>query len=130
MDTCQVGAITSVELPASAARLEAIQPVRSVEIVDAKPVPADRNPWLAAALTFAGREIFPWLADALIAAVDRRLSQTQPVHSQNYSPVRDVETLPRLGRGRCYRRRRRLQRRWWSWSVGMEVNFIQKRNSK
>jgi NAD-dependent dihydropyrimidine dehydrogenase PreA subunit len=107
MDTCPVGAITSVELPVSATQLEVIQPARKVEGIDVKPVPSDHKPWLAAALSFAGREILPRLADALIAALDRRLVQAQSVHSQNYSPVRDAAMPPTLGRGRCYRQRGR-----------------------
>ncbi|MBN2118778.1 MAG: 4Fe-4S binding protein [Anaerolineales bacterium] len=107
MDVCPVGAITRVELPVPTKALEVIQPAHKAEIVVVEPVHPDHKPWLAAALSFAGREILPWLADTLIAALDRRLAQAQPVHSQNYSPMRDAAMPPTLGRGRCYRRRGR-----------------------
>jgi len=107
MDACPVGAITSVELPVSATKLEVIQPARKVEGIDVKPVPSDHKPWLAAVLSFTWREILPRLADTLIAALDRRLAQAQPVHSQNYSSMRDAAMPPTLGKGRCYRRQGR-----------------------
>jgi len=109
IDACPVGAITAVELPVAVTKPAAVQPVREVEIVVAEPIPANPKPWLSAALAFAGREILPRLADALITALDRRLAQTQLVQPQASQSSQNVELPSRRNSGRGYRRRSRYR---------------------
>jgi Fe-S-cluster-containing hydrogenase component 2 len=107
VDVCPVSAIATVEFPVGVGEPVAIPPVGESQVVVTKPVSQDRKPWLTALLTFAGREILPRLADALIAALDRRLAQSQaPV----YRLERQAELSPVPSRGRCYRRRSRVGR--------------------
>lgn len=109
VDACPQGAITSTETSIAAATPVSIQPAREAEIIAAEPAPSTVKPWLAAALAFAGQEILPRLADALIAALDRRLAQTQPANSQSRQPSRNAELVSRQD-GRGYRRRIRFGR--------------------
>jgi NAD-dependent dihydropyrimidine dehydrogenase PreA subunit len=104
-DVCPAGAITAIELPVVAAEPVAVQPVREPEIVFAEHIPSSPKPWLSAALAFAGREILPRLADALVAALDRRLAQAQPAKPQVYLTSRNAELSPMQNRARGYRRR-------------------------
>jgi Fe-S-cluster-containing hydrogenase component 2 len=107
VDVCSVGAIAAVELPVAVTKPAAIQPVREAENVVAEPAPSSLKPWLSAALAFAGRELLPRLADALIAALDRRLMQAQPAQSQVSLPSQNAALPSRRNRGRGYRRRSR-----------------------
>lgn len=107
VDACPVGAITAVELPVSVMESVAVQPAREAEIVVAEPIPSISKPWLGVILAFVGREIFPRLADALIAALDRRLAHAQPAKPQVYQPSRNDEFSPIQNDGRGYRRRSR-----------------------
>jgi ferredoxin len=109
VDVCPVSAITVsvVEPPVVVTELAAVQPMRESEVMVAEPASSGPKPWLSAVLAFAGREILPRLADALIAALDRRLAQSQaPV----YPLARQAELSPVPSRGRCYRRRSRVGR--------------------
>jgi NAD-dependent dihydropyrimidine dehydrogenase PreA subunit len=112
-DTCPVGAITTVELPVAVMEPTAVQPTREAETVVTEPVPANPKPWLSTALAFAGREILPWLADALIAALDRRLAQTQLAPPETSPASQNVEPPSRRnsGQGYCRRSRYRQARR-------------------
>jgi NAD-dependent dihydropyrimidine dehydrogenase PreA subunit len=109
VDVCPVGAITVtvVERPVVVTEPAAVQPMREWEVTVAEPVSSSPKPWFSAALAFAGREILPRLADSLIAALDRRLAQSQaPV----YPLERQAKLSPVPSRGRCYRRRSRVGR--------------------
>jgi hypothetical protein len=102
-----VSAITAVELPVAVKKPAAVQLVREAEIAVAESVPSSPKPWLSAILAFAGREILPRLADALLAALDRRLAQAQFAQSQASLSSRNTEILSRLNSGQGDRRRRR-----------------------
>ena len=114
VNVCLIGAITPVGVPAGIPRTAELEmvPASKVEVVG--PSPANRNPWLNAMLAFAGREILPRLADSLMAALDRRLSQGEPeVRQLSREAGRDATQLEQNdGRGRRrrirYRRGRRL----------------------
>jgi NAD-dependent dihydropyrimidine dehydrogenase PreA subunit len=107
VDACPVGAITAVELPAAVRKPAVVQPVPAAEIVVAEPFPSSPKPWLSAVLAFTGREILPRLADALLAALDRRLAQTQLAQPQASLSSRNAEISSRQNSGQGYRRRRR-----------------------
>jgi NAD-dependent dihydropyrimidine dehydrogenase PreA subunit len=107
VDTCPAGAITAIELPEVVTQPAAIQPVREAEIVAAEPIPSSPKQWLSTALAFAGREILPRMADALIAALDRRLALAQSAKPQVYVPSPNAKIAPMQNRGRGYRRRSR-----------------------
>ena len=109
VDTCPEGAITAVELPVAAMKPLAVQPVSVVEIAVAEPVPSSLKPWLSAALAFAGRELLPRLADALLAALDRRLTQTQLAQHQTSLPSQNAEISSMQNNERGYRRRSRFR---------------------
>jgi len=102
-----VGAITAIQLPVVVREPAIVQPVHEAEIVVAEPVLTSPKPWLSAALAFAGREILPRLADALLAALDRRLAQTQLAQPQASLPSRNTEISSGQDIGQGYRRRRR-----------------------
>lgn len=105
VQACPAGAITEVRLPAPA-RTVAIQPVKPQTT---RPVlvarPEARLAWAGSVLSFIGREIVPRLADALIAALDRRLSA-----SPQAAAVYDPGKVPQL-RGKQLGVRQR-QVRW------------------
>jgi NAD-dependent dihydropyrimidine dehydrogenase PreA subunit len=107
VDACPVGAITAVELPVAALEPTAIQPVREEKIAVAEPVPSSPKPWLNAVLAFAGREILPRLADALIAALDCRLSQAQLAQPQASLSTQNAEFSSRQQDSQRYRQRKR-----------------------
>lgn len=107
VDVCPAGAITAVKLPVAVTEPSAIQPVRETDIMVAEPIPASPKPWLSAALIFAGREILPRLADALIAALDRRLAQAQSAQSQISLSSQNAELPSRRNSEQGYRRRSR-----------------------
>jgi NAD-dependent dihydropyrimidine dehydrogenase PreA subunit len=109
-DICPAGAITAVELPVAVTEPAAVQPAREAEIAVAEPVPSSPKPWLSTVLTFAGREILPRLADALLAALDRRLAQTQLAQPQASLSTRNTEISSRQNSGQSYRQRRRYGR--------------------
>jgi len=109
VDACPQGAITSTEISIAAATPVVVQPVREAEIIVAEPVPSKLKPWLVSALAFTGREILPRLGDALVAALDRRLAQTQPANSQSRQPSRNADLVSRQD-GRGHRRRGRSGR--------------------
>jgi NAD-dependent dihydropyrimidine dehydrogenase PreA subunit len=107
VDACPAGAIVAFELPVAVPEPVAIQPVREAEIVVTEPTPMNSKPWLGVVLAFAGREILPRLADALLAALDRRLAQTQLAQPQASLPFPNAEFASRPRDGQGYRRRRR-----------------------
>jgi ferredoxin len=107
VDVCPAGAITTVELPVVVMEPTAVQPVREADIVVAEPIPTSPKSWLSATLASAGREILPRLADALIAALDRRLAQARPAQSQVSLSSQNAELPSRRNSGQGYRRRSR-----------------------
>ena len=108
IDTCPIGAITAVELPVAVMKPVSVQPVSEAEIVVTEPASSSPKPWLSAALAFAGREILPRLADALIAALDRRLAQTQLAQHQTSLPSQNAEPSLKRNSGRVYRQQSRF----------------------
>lgn len=103
VEACPQGAITAVEIPVLATQPVSIQPANQVKVIMAEPVVSDQKPWLAAALAFAGREIFPRLADALVNTLERRLAQKSTLQS----PTRVLESPPARNDGQGQRRQRR-----------------------
>ena len=109
VDVCPVGAITAVELPVAVMKPTAVHPARAAETVVAESAPSNPKPWLSVVLAFAGQEILPRLADALITALDRRLAQTQLAQHQTSLISQNAETSSRQNNERGYRHRRRLR---------------------
>jgi Fe-S-cluster-containing hydrogenase component 2 len=107
VDACPIGAITAIELPVAVPKPAAVQSVREAEIEVAEPVSSIPKPWLSAALAFVGGEILPRLADALLAALDRRLAQAQLAQPRASLPSQKAEIVSRQKDGQGYRRRRR-----------------------
>jgi NAD-dependent dihydropyrimidine dehydrogenase PreA subunit len=107
VDACPVGAIVAVELPIAVPKPVAIQPVGEAGITVTEPSQLNPKPWVGAVLAFAGQEILPRLAYALLAALDRRLAQTQLAQPQASLPSQKAETVSRQKDGQEYRRRRR-----------------------
>ena len=113
VQACPVGAITAVRLPVPV-KTVAIQPVKpqtASPVLAARPV--SRLAWARPALSFLGREIVPRLADALIAAVDRRLSaspQAEAVYNSGKAPQirasQPGDKQPLVRRQQLRRRRR------------------------
>jgi len=105
VNVCLIGAIAPVGVPAAVPRTADLEivPASNVEVVG--PRPANRNLWLNAALAFAGSEILPRLADSLMAALERRLSEAATQKRQLATePERDAaQREPSDGRG-CRRR--------------------------
>lgn len=110
VDACPLGAITSTEIPIAAATPVSIQPAREAEIIAAEPAPSPVKPWLAAALAFAGREILPRLADALLAAWDRQRTSLQQAKIQARTPTQEIAPSSARNGGFGYRRRYRSGR--------------------
>jgi NAD-dependent dihydropyrimidine dehydrogenase PreA subunit len=108
VEACPVGAISQAELPVPVAAI----PVHPVVIPEASPhelSPSRRlAPWVGATLVFMGREIVPRLADALLAALDRRFSQPASLSATTPQPLASQD---RSGAGRPRRQRRRTGRR-------------------
>ena len=104
VDACPVDAIPQVELPV---RVEPrlAQPVVAQEAAALELSPSHRSvPWAEAALAFVGREIVPRIADVLVAALERRLSQPASLPA---TTSRLTASQGRLGTGRPRRHRRR-----------------------
>jgi NAD-dependent dihydropyrimidine dehydrogenase PreA subunit len=72
IDACPTGAITTI----SDTSMILQQPTVISDIPEARPLLTTSQPWLSSALDFAGREILPRLIDALIGALERRLTHT------------------------------------------------------
>jgi ferredoxin len=112
VQACPAGAITAVRLPVPA-KMVAIQPVKP-QI--ARPVlverPEGRLAWAGPALSFLGREIVPRLADALIAALDRRLTA-----SPQAGAVYDPGKAPQIRARQMGLRQRQLRRRRRGWKL-------------
>lgn len=104
---CPVGAIAQAELPVP---VEAA-PAYPVIVQEAAPLalpPSQRlAPWAGVVLAFMGREIVPRIADALIASLERRLSQPAAL------PPTTSRPLVFGSRGETGRPRRRRQRTGW-----------------
>jgi NAD-dependent dihydropyrimidine dehydrogenase PreA subunit len=107
IQACPVGAISQVELPVP---VEAV-PVHPVVVQEAALLELSSRrrlvPWAGAVLTFMGREIVPRIADALIAALERRLSQPASLPA--------TISLPLAPQGRTstgWPRRRRRRAGW------------------
>lgn len=105
-DACPAGAIAAIKLPVTAKTI-AVQPARGAEIVIAEPVTSEPKPWLSTVLAFAGQEVLPRLADALIAALDRRLTRMQLAQPETSLSVQSAEISSRQNNGRGYRRQNR-----------------------
>jgi ferredoxin len=106
VQACPAGAITEVRLPVPA-KTVAIQPVKPQT---ARPVLVARHEARLArarpVLSFIGREIVPRLADALMAALDRRLSA-----SPQAGAVYDPGKAQQLRGGQLRVRPRQVRRR-------------------
>jgi NAD-dependent dihydropyrimidine dehydrogenase PreA subunit len=104
---CPVGAISQAELPVP---VETV-PVYPVVVQEAAPLELSTSrrlaPWAGAALAFMGREIVPRIADTLVSALERRLSQ--PVRS----PATISQPLALQGRTGTARPRRHRRRAGW-----------------
>jgi NAD-dependent dihydropyrimidine dehydrogenase PreA subunit len=98
IDACPTGAITAI-----ADTVILHQPADISDISEARPLLTKPQPWLASVLAFAGREILPRLADALIGALERKL--TRPTTTV----VSPASTSPSgfTARGRSKRRQNR-----------------------
>ncbi|MGC9334296.1 MAG: DUF362 domain-containing protein [Anaerolineae bacterium] len=114
LDACPTGAIASVTEQARAAdrvRVPAVRPEPEVIRVATRPEPAPLRarvlPAVGTALVLAGREVLPWLADLVLNALDRRV--TQPQANGGGRSRQDLISGAREG-GR-QRRRRRGRRR-------------------
>jgi ferredoxin len=111
VQACPVGAITEARLPV-ALKTVAIQPV---EPQTASPVLVARSEnrlaWAKPALSFLGREIVPRLADALMAALDRRLSASQQAEAIYDSGKAPQIRFGQIGGKQFPVRRRQLRRR-------------------
>jgi NAD-dependent dihydropyrimidine dehydrogenase PreA subunit len=107
MQACPVGAISQAELLVPVEVL----PVHPVVVQKAAPLELSTSrrlaPWVGTALAFMGREIVPRIADALIAALERRLSQPARL------PATISQPLTPQGRTNAGRPRRRRQRAGW-----------------
>jgi NAD-dependent dihydropyrimidine dehydrogenase PreA subunit len=101
VDVCPVGAVTTIELPVAVTKAATIQLPHKSGVIEAEPVAPNPKPWLSAVLAFAGREILPRLAEALMVALDRRLA-SQPQASLS---SRDEQRFPTQNSGGGYRRR-------------------------
>jgi Fe-S-cluster-containing hydrogenase component 2 len=82
VEACPQGAIAIVEVPALAAKPASTLPAEQAKVIVVEPVSSNEKSWLTTVLAFAGQEIFPRLADALVASLERRLAHDQPVKSQ------------------------------------------------
>lgn len=117
VEVCPNGAMLAVREPlAERAVVPIVRPVPEVIRVRPQPAPVSLRtrtvPAIGAALTFLGRNIAPRLADYLLNALDRRLSQGQASPaaeaSGGVSPASGVRGRdPSTGSGRGHRRRRR-----------------------
>ncbi len=119
MRACPVGAI----LPASAMPAEAPsaaepveQPTAPPQVITVEPRPVavpspppapGAWPWVGAALAFVGQEIVPRVAASLLAAWDRRRRPTPGTTQAPLGFNAGPSPLPRGGRGRQRRLRRR-----------------------
>jgi Fe-S-cluster-containing hydrogenase component 2 len=101
---CPVGAISQAELPVP---VEAV-PDYPVVVQEAAPLELSFRrrlvPWAGAALAFIGREIVPRLADSLIAALEKRLSQPASLPATTSQPLA-LASGSETGRPRRRRRR-------------------------
>lgn len=99
---CPEGAISEVRLPVPVTTAD-IQPVK---MQTARPVllssSESRFAWTKPALSFVGREIVPRLADAFVAALDRRLSASSKTQA-----ILDPGIVRQTNGGRRQMRRRR-----------------------
>jgi NAD-dependent dihydropyrimidine dehydrogenase PreA subunit len=99
---CPVGAISQAELPIP---VEAV-PFHPIVVRGAAPLELSNSqrlaPWFGAALAFMGREIVPRIADALIAAFERRLSQPARLPAKISHPMLHQGTIS-TGRPRQHR---------------------------
>ena len=108
LQACPVGAISEVELPIPVEAVS-LQPLVVQESSPLEVSPVRRlAPWAGAVLAFMGREIVPRLADSLIAALDRRLSQE--VNLATATP-RSLASQDRCGSHKPRRARRRVGQR-------------------
>jgi ferredoxin len=103
---CPQGAISESTLPVPHPAT-AIQPAnRPTNLPVPASYPETRFAWAKPVLSYVGQEIFPRLADVLIAALDRRLS-TSP---QAQATLDSRTVPPKNGDRRQLRRRRRGKR--------------------
>ena len=104
-DACPQGAISEARLPATV-KTTAIRPAERQPVVPVTTYqPGSRLAWVRPVLSFLGREVVPVVADALIAAADRRSStiiDDKQATVTNLQPGR-----PAAGGRRQVRRRRR-----------------------
>ncbi|MBN1312304.1 MAG: 4Fe-4S binding protein [Anaerolineae bacterium] len=102
IDVCPVGAITAVKDTAMIVQ----QPAEIYNAAESRPVATRSQPWLASALVLAGQAILPRLADALIVAVERKLTQPTTT-TMGTASTPSPRFAARGGRGMQRRARRR-----------------------
>lgn len=106
INACPMGAISASALPVPHPAA-AIQPAnRPTNLLVPVSSPETRFAWAKPVLSYVGQEIFPRLADVLIAALDRRLSTSPQAQASLDSSI----ASPKNGGGRQLRRRRRGKR--------------------
>jgi NAD-dependent dihydropyrimidine dehydrogenase PreA subunit len=104
VSVCPVNAITVTALPVPV-NPGPVQPVIiSSTLPTTSPSPQSVTAWAGAALAFVGREVAPRLADALVAALERRLTR---VTSQANRSSRQSASSGRPGRAYRLRKRKR-----------------------
>ena len=101
IDVCPTGAIAVVVDTSMV-----VQPPRVISNgAEARSILTKPQPWLASALVFAGQTILPRLADALVLAVEHKLTQSTTKDVVPTSPA--PRNLATRGRGQRRRARRR-----------------------
>jgi len=100
VSACPVNAIAVAGLPVP---VEPV-PARPVIVTSAPSSSRGVTTWAGAALAFVGREVAPRVADALVNALERRLTRAT---SQANGPSRQPARAGRPGRPRRQRRRKR-----------------------
>jgi NAD-dependent dihydropyrimidine dehydrogenase PreA subunit len=106
---CVSGAITLVELPALRRSTAVQAPATTGVARTTSEAPGKIALWMGIAATVLEQHILPRLADAFLAALDRRLSRSRPLAAS--SAGKDL-AQSNDGRGLMRRRRRRGDRSW------------------
>jgi len=104
IDACPTGAIAAMVDTSMVVQLPAV----ISNGAKTSPILTRPQPWLASALIFAGQTILPRLADALVLAVEHRLTQST---TKDVSPISPAPRgFAARGRGQRRRARRRGKR--------------------
>jgi ferredoxin len=101
-EACPQGAISEARLPVPvrAAAIQLVKPQTALPVLTSRP--ESRLAWTGPALTFVEHEIVPYLADTLIAALDRRLlASSKNQVTLDPGTVRPINGVRRQARRRC-----------------------------